>query len=179
MTSGQGTGLREPIGEILIREGSITRDQLQRGLSHQREIGKRLGETLVELGYVSEEDIVKALAKQFTLPHLSLASLSITPVPIRDRLSLRYLREHKVFPIEIKDGALTVAMGDLTDPFTLDDLRLSTGLAVTVCLAQEREILEAIDQYYGDGQTTIEKIVKEDRKSTRLNSSHHSISYAV
>ncbi|MDE2059612.1 MAG: type II secretion system ATPase GspE [candidate division NC10 bacterium] len=161
MVSGQGPRLREPIGEILIREGSITRDQLQRGLSHQREIGKRLGETLVELGYVSEEDIVKALAKQFTLPYLSLASLSITPAPIRDRLSLRYLREHKVFPIEIKDGVLTVAMSDLTDPYTLDDLRLSTGLAVTVCLAQEREILEAIDQSYGDGQTTIEKIVKE------------------
>ncbi|PWB81196.1 MAG: type II secretion system protein GspE [Candidatus Methylomirabilota bacterium] len=150
----------EPIGEILIREGSVTREQLQRGLSHQREIGKRLGETLVELGYVSEEDVAKALALQFATPFLSLAALSITPVSIRDRLSPKYLREHKVFPIEIKDGILTVAMSDLTDPYTLDDLRLSTGLAITVCVANEREILEAIDQYYGDGQTTIEKIVK-------------------
>src|SRR5574337_1637421 len=115
MTSGQGTGLREPLGEILIREGSSTRDQLQRGLSHQREIGKRLGETLVELGYISEEDVVKALAGQCSLPYISLASLSITPVPIRERLSPKYLREHKVFPIEVKDGVLTVAMSDLTD----------------------------------------------------------------
>ena len=160
MGSGQWSGVREPIGEILIREGLITRDQLQRGLARQREIGKRLGETLVELGYVSEEDVAKALAKQFSLPYLSLASLSITPIPIHNRLSSKYLREHKVFPIEIKDGVITVAMSDLADPYTLDDLRLSTGLAITVCLAQDREILEAIDQYYGDGQATIEKIVK-------------------
>jgi len=160
MGSGQWSGVREPLGEILIREGSITRDQLQRGLTRQRELGKRLGETLVELGYVSEEDVAKALATQFSLLYLSLASLSITPVPIRDRLSPKYLREHKVFPIEVKDGALTVAMSDLTDPYTLDDLRLSTGLTITVYLAQDREILEAIDQYYGDGQATIEKIVK-------------------
>lgn len=160
MGSQQVSGMREPIGEILMQEGSITREQLQRGLSHQREIGKRLGETLVELGYASDEDVAKALARQCSLPYLSLASLSITPVPIRDRVSPKYLREHKVFPIEVRDGTLTVAMSDLTDPYTLDDLRLSTGLAITVCVANEREIIESIDQYYGDGQTTIEKIVK-------------------
>ncbi|PTL37185.1 type II secretion system protein GspE [Candidatus Methylomirabilis limnetica] len=160
MGSGQWSGVREPLGEILIREGLVARDQLQRGLAHQREVGKRLGETLVELGYVSEEDVAKALALQFAVPYLSLAALSITPVLIRNRPSSKYLREHKVFPIEIKDGALTVAMGDLADPYTLDDLRLSTGLAIIVCLAQDREILDAIDQYYGDGQATIEKIVK-------------------
>lgn len=55
---------------------------------------------------------------------------------------------------------MTVAMSDLTDPYTLDDLRLSTGFAIAVCIAHERQILEAIDQYYGDSQTTIEKIVK-------------------
>jgi len=160
MSSQPADGRREPIGEILSDGNSITREQLQRGLSHQRETGKRLGETLVEIGYASEEDVAKALAKQYSLPYLSLASLSITPVPIRDRVSSKYLREHKVFPIEVKDAVLTVAMSDLTDPYTLDDLRLSTGLAITVCIAAEREIVEAIDQYYGDGQTTIEKIVK-------------------
>jgi general secretion pathway protein E len=160
MVSEQGGGRREPLGEILVRDGSITRDQLQRGLVRQREIGKRLGEALTELGYVSEEDVVKALTRQFGVRHLALASLSITPVPIRDRLSPKYMREHKVFPVEVKDGGLTVAMSDLTDPYTLDDLRLSTGFAITVCLAKEREIIEAIDQYYGEGQTTIEKIVK-------------------
>ncbi len=151
---------RDPLGEVLIRAGSITRDQLQRGLIRQRELGKRLGETLVELGYISEEDVVKALAQHFAVPYLSLSSLSITPVPIRDRLSPKYMREHKVLPVEVKDGVLTVAMSDLSDPYTLDDLRLSTGFVVSVCLAGEREILEAIDQYYGEGQTTIEKIVK-------------------
>ena len=160
MVSGQGDGAREPLGEIFIREGLITREQLQRGLVRQREIGKRLGESLVELGYLSEEEVLSSLARQFSLPHLSLSSISISPLPIRDRLSPKYLREHRVLPIEIKDGVLTVAMTDPTDPYTLDDLRLSTGYAVTVYLAKEREILEAIDQFYGDGQATMEKIVK-------------------
>jgi len=151
---------RELLGEILIREGVITRDQLQRGLVRQRELGKRLGEALVELGSISDEDVVRGLARQFGLPHLSLASLSLTPVPIQDRLSAKYMREHKVLPVDLKEGVLTVAMGDLTDPYTLDDVRLSTGFAITVCLASEREILEAIDHYYGERQTTIEKIVK-------------------
>jgi general secretion pathway protein E len=158
--SAQSGGPREPLGEILIREGSITRDQLQRGLARQREVGKRLGEALTDLGYVSDDEVVKALARQFALPHLSLASLSITPVPIHARLSPKYMREHKVFPVDVKDGVLTVAMTDPTDPYTLEDLRLSTGYAVSICLAKEREILEAIDQYYGEGQTSIEKIVK-------------------
>ncbi len=153
-------GSREPLGEILVREGTITRDQLQRGLVRQPELGKRLGEALVELGYLSEDDLVRALAQQFSLPHISLASLSVTPAPVRDRLSPKYMREHKVFPIEVRDGVLTVAMTDLVDPYTLDDLRMSTGLAVSVRLAKEREILDAVDQYYGEGQTTIEKLVK-------------------
>ena len=161
MVTVQSGGPREPLGEIFIREGLITRDQLQRGLVRQRELGKRLGEAIVELGYVSEEDVVRALARHFALPHLSLSSLSITPIPISDRLSAKYMREHKVFPVDVKEGVLTVAMTDLNDPYTLDDLRLSTGFAITVCLAREREILEAIDQYYGERQTTIEKIVKE------------------
>jgi general secretion pathway protein E len=160
MVSGQGGGPREPLGEILIREGLITRDQLQRGLVRQRETGKRLGETLVELGYLSEEELLNALARQFALPQLSLSSISLSPLPIRDRLSPKYLREHRVLPIEIKDGVLTVAMTDPTDPYTVDDLRMSTGYAVSICLAKEREILEAIDQFYGDGQATMEKIVK-------------------
>jgi len=160
MVSGQGGGPREPLGEILIREGLITRDQLQRGLVRQKEIGKRLGDSLVELGYLSEEELLKALARQFALPQLSLSSISLSPLPIRDRLSPKYLREHRVLPIEIKDGVLTVAMTDPTDPYTVDDLRMSTGYAVSICLAKEREILEAIDQFYGDGQATMEKIVK-------------------
>jgi general secretion pathway protein E len=160
MVSGQDGRLREPLGEILIRDGLITRDQLQRGLVRQREIGKRLGDSLVELGYLSEEEVLNALARQFALPQLSVSSISLSPLPIRDRLSPKYLREHRVLPIEIKDGVLTVAMTDPTDPYTVDDLRMSTGYAVSICLAKEREILEAIDQFYGDGQATMEKIVK-------------------
>ena len=160
MVSGQDGRLREPLGEILVREGLITRDQLQRGLVRQKEIGKRLGDSLVELGYLSEEELLNALARQFALPQLSLSSISLSPLPIRDRLSPKYLREHRVLPIEIKDGVLTVAMTDPTDPYTVDDLRMSTGYAVSICLAKEREILEAIDQFYGDGQATMEKIVK-------------------
>jgi len=160
MTGEREPGAREPLGEIMVREGAITREQLQRALARQREAGRRLGEILVELGYATEEDVARGLARQFGVPHLSLASLSITPAPIRDRLSTKYMREHKVFPIEVKDGVLTVAMADLNDPYTLDDLRSCTGHAVRVCLAREREIVEAIDQYYGEGQTTIEKIVK-------------------
>jgi general secretion pathway protein E len=160
MVSGQSGRLHEPLGEILIRDGLITRDQLQRGLVRQREIGKRLGDSLVELGYLSEEEFLNALARQFALPQLSLSSISLSPLPIRDRLSPKYLREHRVLPIEIKDGVLTVALTDPTDPYTVDDLRLSTGYAIKVCLAKEREILEAIDQFYGDGQATMEKIVK-------------------
>jgi len=160
LKGGQLREQREALGEILIREGSITRDQLQRGLVRQRELGKRLGETLVELGYLSEEELLNALARQFALPQLSLSSISLSPLPIRDLLSPKYLREHRVLPIELKDGVLTVAMTDPTDPYTIDDLRMSTGHAVSICLAKEREILEAIDQYYGEGQTSIEKIVK-------------------
>jgi general secretion pathway protein E len=151
---------REFLGEILIRDGSITREQLQRGLVRQKDLGKRLGEALVDLGYLTEDDLAKALARQFSVPYLSLASLSLTPVPIRDRLSTKYLREHRVFPVEMKNGLLTVAMADLADPYTLDDLALSTGYAIKACVAKEREILEAIERHYGERQTTIEKLVK-------------------
>ncbi|MBI4380693.1 MAG: type II secretion system ATPase GspE [candidate division NC10 bacterium] len=160
MVSGRDGRLREPLGENLVRDGLITRDQLQRGLVRQKEIGKRLGDSLVELGYLSEEELLNALARQFALPQLSLSSISLSPLPIRDCLSPKYLREHKVLPIEIKDGVLTVAMTDPTDPYTVDDLRMSTGYAVSICLAKEREILEAIDQFYSDGHATMEKIVK-------------------
>ncbi len=140
------------LGEILLEAGVIDLDQLDQALTEQRQCGHRLGTTLIKLGMVDEQALVRALARQLGLPVASLSDKPIAP----DVLALvppRVAREHGVIPLFVKPsasaGQLFLGMEDPSNLQVLDDLCFRTGLEVQPVMVGPSELLAAIDRYYG------------------------------
>lgn len=67
------------LGDVVLAEGLITREQLQRALDEQRQNGTRVGYNLVKLGFLQELDLVRCLARQYKLPAVDLTKIEVDP----------------------------------------------------------------------------------------------------
>nr|HDM59905.1 type II secretion system protein GspE [Bacillota bacterium] len=115
--------MRAPrLGEILLREGVITKRQLEHALRVQRQTGRMLGEVLVELGYITYEQLADALAKQLGLPRLRLDEINVDP-GLAYRTDPDLCREHCVVPIKEDADSVTVATADPLDVEAMDAIR--------------------------------------------------------
>jgi len=103
----------ERVGEILVREGLITRDQLNLALHDQRESGTRLGYSLVALGFVKETDLTRTLARQYRMPAVDLSNFEVDP-RIARLIPSEMAAKHLVLPLKRDGRTLTVAMADPT-----------------------------------------------------------------
>ncbi len=135
------------LGEILLRKGLLTEEDLERALELQRERGEKLGRILVDLGFASQRDIVQALAEQLEIP---VAKLEGPPLvtPETEKLPARFLRQARVVPLRLEGGALVLAMADPLDFETQAAVRAATGLAVRAEIATETDIADALERYY-------------------------------
>ncbi|MBI5086469.1 MAG: Flp pilus assembly complex ATPase component TadA [Acidobacteria bacterium] len=137
------------LGEILIERGQLSADDLERALEMQSERGDKLGRILVDLGFAAQRDIVSALSEQLAIP---VAKIEGPPVvlPETERLSARFLRQARAFPLRLDDGVLVLAMADPLDFETLSSVRAATGLRATPEIAVEAEVIDALDRYFGE-----------------------------
>ncbi len=137
------------LGEILIERKLITGDDLARALEIQRErSGEKLGKILVDLGFIAAREVLSALAEQLQVPVLAIEGPPAVSPEI-ETLAPRFLRQFRCLPVALHDHTVTLAMADPLDFETRNTVAASTGLSVQVGLAQEQDILDAIDRYYG------------------------------
>src|SRR5882672_4559646 len=165
------TGLFRRLGEILVRERLTTPDVVDQALVRARTTGERVGEALVSLGAVKDDDVLRALAQQQNLAYLNRDELP-APLPIVKNLSPKYLRQYAVCPVSVEGNVLTVATADPLNPIIVDDLAQSTGLTVKVVVASADAIVEAIDRTYDGVATPLQRIVEgmeDDRGSEGSN----------
>jgi general secretion pathway protein E len=146
------------LGQLLVEARVITDDVLEEALALATRERQRLGETLVAMGVVAPEDVLKAVAAQQALPYLPAEELPSTP-PVLRELSPRYLRQAVACPLAIEGTTVTVATADPTDPRLLDELQQALPLAIRLCVAPGPAILEAIERAYG-ASTALQKIVE-------------------
>lgn len=137
--------LKKRIGKILLEAGLITEDQLQEAVESQD--GRSLVRTLVELGYASEEDIAKAVAKATNLPYLKLSEYKINPAAVA-LIPEDMARRYELVPIDIEDNKLVVAMSDPANVFAVDDLRIMTGYEIKPVVSTESDVINAIAQNF-------------------------------
>ena len=134
------------LGTVLIDTGLITPEQLAEAQQLQRDLGKSLGRVLIDKNYVSERDLVRALAEQIGMPFVDLGEYKIDPravTTVSEKLAKRYT----LMPIGFEDGKLVVAMSDPANVFALDDIRTVTGLEVKSVVATREDILDALRRY--------------------------------
>jgi general secretion pathway protein E len=136
----------------------LPQEVLEDGLARAKQNGERLGDALVAMGAVSQEEVLKALAVQNGVAFMAAEELPSTP-PIIKNLSPKYLRQYTACPVALDGTTVTVATADPANPLLLDELRQTLGLRVTLCVAPPGAILEAIERAYG-ASTPLQKIVE-------------------
>ena len=153
------------LGDVLVNSGVITAEQLQKGLELQKGSGRKLGETLVDEGITTEENIAKALSSQLGYEMVDLQDVSIDE-EILNLVPPNILKKHKMIPFEYsKTGmnVLRVAMSDPMNMAAMDDINIITNLQVEPVVATPRDVMLALDRYYGQAEvnSALEEYVKE------------------
>lgn len=148
--------IKKPLGEILLDQGIITQGQLDEALEEQKKAGRLLGRILVDLGFVTEERILEALGIQIGMRVTALDKIVI-PEEIIKQIPASLAQVYNVVPIKFEDNVLTIALSDPLNVNVLDDLKFVLNCEVQGAVANENEINEAIEKYYG-GVTKEESI---------------------
>jgi type IV pilus assembly protein PilB len=144
------------LGDLLLKQKLITQDQLETALKLQREEGGKIGEALVRVGAVSEGDITETLSQQFGVPSIDLAHFEIDPAIIKV-VPGEVARKYGVLPVNKTGATLTIAMGDPTNVFAMDDIKFMTGYNVEPVVASEIALRKAIDKHYGTPRSVVLK----------------------
>jgi len=142
---------RKRLGEILLEERIIGENELWAALQQQRQTGRLLGETLVELGYATEEDVASTVVMQFGMPYLSVEKYTIN----RDVLNVfqpRLLRQYQFLPVDLIGNVLVVVAGGLLTPDILSELeQLAGGIRILVYVGKQTEVHRKIDSLFPEG----------------------------
>jgi len=157
------------IGEFLQKANLINQEQLERALEEQKSSGGRIGEHLIRLGYVTEEDILDCLSQQYGVPSINLHHFEIDEAIIR-LIPADVARKYQFIPVSKTGATLTVAMADPTNVFAMDDITFITGYRVEPVVASEEALREAIDKYYGTTHAMELKKVMEDLQTVEESS---------
>lgn len=151
------------LGEMLIEKGIINREQLEKALKEQKGRGinqKRIGSYLIDLGYVSEDDVTKALGMQFNMPVTHLEGFRTKPDVI-DLIPEIMAKRFNIIPLFKMENELTLAVSDPTDITLLDIVSSETQCKVIPVIAPFSEISKAIDNHYSKKVETLAETRKE------------------
>ncbi len=140
------------LGELLVRENVITMAQLRKAQEEQKKSGGRLGSSLVKLGMIAESELTSFLSKQYGVPAINLNDFEIDPDVI-GLVPRDVAEKHCLIPINRSGSTVSIAMGDPSNIFAVDDIKFITGYNVEVMVAAEEAIRAAIERYYSGGPT--------------------------
>lgn len=135
------------LGDLFVNLGIITPNQLSEALLKQKVSGKRLGETLIETGIISDEDLARALSLQLDIP-LVKPDLAIIDKNLLTKVHENYLRSSLSIPIVKHEEVITVVMADPLREDLIKDLSLLYNCKVEAAVAARAEIINALDQIY-------------------------------
>ncbi|NTV52099.1 MAG: Flp pilus assembly complex ATPase component TadA [Candidatus Firestonebacteria bacterium] len=152
------------IGEMLMDEEIITKEQLQECLQEQKVTGEKVGEVMVRKGYVSHEVLYAFLGNQFGIPYIPLSEMQNIPPAIVKLLPEQLMRSQHVVPVSKKGNALILAMADPSNVFVTDDIKLSTHSDLELRLSSEKEIKAALDKCFGFKEEDSGELVKASSK---------------
>jgi len=149
------------LGEMLLKAGLISQEQLDEALEAQKKNGEKLGFNLVQLGHVDEDDITQLLSEQYGVPSINLRHFEIDESVIK-LIPSEVAQKYLVVPVNRTGATLTISMADPTNVFAMDDIKFMTGYNVEPVVASEIAIREAIDKYYGSSHAMeLKKVMDE------------------
>ena len=154
-------GLKEKLIKILIDKNLIKESDLERALSVQREKGGSLSDILVGLSLISRNDLMIVLSEGLGIPPINLSRYKIDPNVIK-LIPKKIARNYRILPISQMGNTLIIAMVDPLNILAIDDIKALTGFKINLVITTEKDIAEALGQYYDESSyAAIEKIIDD------------------
>ncbi|MBW1887487.1 MAG: Flp pilus assembly complex ATPase component TadA [Deltaproteobacteria bacterium] len=143
---------RRKLGELLVETGLLSRERLIEALNTQKETGKRLGQVLIEMEHISEEEMAFALAMQLKIPYVDLSDYSIQ-IEVLESIPLEVTRKFLCIPIALENNILDVAMADPLDLNMIKDLQFITGYSIQPAISTPSQIFDSLQKHYHPEKT--------------------------
>src|SRR5437773_2648366 len=155
-----GQPVNRRLGDLLVAEGLVKQEELQRALGEQKGTTEKLGSVLVRLKLVNEEQLTGFLSRQYGIPSITLSHLDIDPGILR-LVPPQIAKKYEVLPVKRAANTLTLAMADPTNVFALDDVSFMTNLQVLPVVASQAAIRRAIERNYENQGAAITEVLTE------------------
>ncbi len=153
--------MRSNLGELLLREKVLTPEQLKSALEYQKKNDVSVWMALVNLGFISEEEIAKALSRQLGYPYIDLNQFDIYPEVV-ELIPVEIAKKNMIMPIHRIKSFLTLAMVDPTALEIIEDIRFRTSLSIQPVISSGSGIMNAINKYYGTSDSLrVKKVLDE------------------
>jgi type IV pilus assembly protein PilB len=152
------------IGQLLVHNKMITEEQLKKAIELQSKENGRIGSNLIKLGFLSEEELVSFLSKQYGVPAINLSDYVIDS-SVTKFIPHEVAQKYHIIPVARVGATLTIAMVDPSNVFAIDDVKFMTGYNVEPVVAAESAIKEAIVKHYGQSdaiQTVMDDLTKKE-----------------
>jgi len=149
----------DKLGDILVKEGLISQEQLKKALAEQKGNGMRLGYTLVKLGFVEETEVTKMLARQYRMPAVDLSRFEVDP-KILKLIPADIASKHVVLPLKREGRTLTIAIADPNNVTAIEDIKFITRCDIFPVIAGEYTLRNAIDKYYQQSDAQLQSLLK-------------------
>jgi type IV pilus assembly protein PilB len=149
--------VNDRIGELLVKENLLTKEQLRDARASAKGTGNRLGSEITKMGLLDESELADFVAKQYGVPSINLDEFEI------DRAVIELVPEevaikHNVIPVNRAGSTLILATSDPSNIFALDDIKFLTGYNIQPVVASEEAIRRAVDRYY-DKASSLEDVM--------------------
>ena len=142
------TTTHKMIGQLLLENGKIDNNTLETAIEKQSQESGYIGEIILSLGAISENDLNDALSYQLKIPVIALSYFTVEDSVI-ELVSERTVRKHKVFPIFKLNNTINLAVSDPMDADPMNAVQIQTGCSIEPIITTKKEIENAIDMYYG------------------------------
>jgi len=139
------------LGDLLVRKGMVSQEDLVSTLDHQRVAGGRLGTLLVKRGVVSDSDIARVLAQQYDVPFVDLDEIEIEE-SVKALVPMSKVIRYQLLPIQRNGTTLTIAVTDPTNVMALDEIKFMTGFQIKTVVAAESQLQTALANIFGSEQ---------------------------
>ncbi|MCL4469000.1 MAG: type IV-A pilus assembly ATPase PilB [Deltaproteobacteria bacterium] len=147
------------LGELLVKENLITPEQLKKAIEEQKAGGGRLGSSLTKLGFVTDEELLSFLSKQYNVPAINLDEFEIDKEIVR-KIPENIARKHLIVPVNQTGSTLIIATSDPTNLSVIDEIKFLTGYNVEFVAATETAIKKSIEKYF-EVSTDYQEIMDE------------------
>ena len=151
------------LGDLLVDKKLISETQLQEALAEQKRSGRKIGQVLIENGYIQEDVMLQTLSAQIKVPYVDISTFELNPELVQ-RLPETAARRYRSLVLKETPDGLLVAMGDPTDIFGYDEIARILKRPVLLAMARESDLLLNIDRMYQQGdqiQTLASEVGRE------------------